>query len=425
MTTEGLPSTEQTNGRPKLEVADIFRAFGPAYRERHVLTPEQREVMAAIETCRTVVLGGHADVCQRCGHVEISYNSCRNRHCPKCQGLAQARWLAQRMERVLPTHYFHVVFTLPEPLRPLVLRNRRSLFDLLFTAASATLLELGHDPNWLGATLGITAVLHTWSRTMRFHPHLHCIVTGGGLSEDDTQWLSTKQDFLFPVRVLSSLFRGKLLDGLRRLYKKGQLDLSGPCVPLSDPATFARLVAELYDTDWCVYAKEPFGGPEAVYAYLGQYTHRVAISNWRLRSFDGEQVSFSTKDGGTETVSAETFIARFLLHVLPKGFVRIRHYGLMAPSNATTRLERARALLTSGDDASGAPLHEVSAPEEDRTTSALSGEDIEDLGWQDLLLLLTGHDVNVCPLCGQGPMVRVALSVVRSPPETPEPRDSS
>ena len=380
--------------------------------------------MAAIEACRTAVLGGHADLCPSCGHVEISYNSCRNRHCPKCQSLAQARWLAQRMERVLPTHYFHVVFTLPESLRPLALRNQRRLYDLLFKAASQTLLELGSDRDWLGATLGITCVLHTWSRKMHLHPHLHCIVTGGGLSEDDARWLSTKKDFLFPVRVLSRLFRGKLLDGLRTLHREGQLELSGPCEALADPDAFAEIIAELYDIDWNVYAKQPFGGPDAVFAYLGQYTHRVAISNFRLRTFDGEQVTFATKDGGTETVSADAFIGRFLLHVLPKGFVRIRHYGLMAPCNATTRLERARELLTD-DDGGIVSADAVSSVGEDGRASPLNSEKVEELEWEKLLFLLTGQDPRVCPRCGRGPMIRVDLPVPLCPMKPPKPQDTS
>jgi len=282
--------------------------------------------MRDIETCRTAVLGGHLDVCDACGDARPAYNSCRNRHCPKCQCLRQAKWVADRMERVLPTHHFHVVFTVPEECKPLALRNRIRFFEILFASASHTLLQLGLDPDRCGATLGITAVLHTWTRKLGFHPHLHCIVTGGGLAPDGARWISVKGDgnFLFPVAVIGALFRGKLLAALTRAREHGQLDFDGECADLADPAAFARWKDALYKKNWVVYCKPPFGGAEQVFKYLGRYTHRVGISNQRLRSFDERGVTFATKDGAAVTLAPHEFIRRFLLHVLPRGFVRIR-----------------------------------------------------------------------------------------------------
>ena len=258
--------------RPAVELADIVREHGEAFGRTHALTPDQRAVLHAIERCRTAALGGHVDVCLECGAAEPSYNSCRNRHCPKCQSLAQARWVAGRMARILPTHYFHVVFTLPSELRPLTRRYPRRIFDLLFAAASETLLELGRDPRWLGAELGITAVLHTWTRELVFHPHLHCIVTGGGLTADGTEWRSSKPDFLLPVHVMGALFRGKMCAKLRDAQGRGQLDVGPEPV---DPEGFSILLEQLQRHDWVVYAKRPFGGAEQVVRYLGRYTHRI------------------------------------------------------------------------------------------------------------------------------------------------------
>jgi len=366
-------------GRPRLEVADVFRAHGEAYRQSHALTSQQLKVMRAIEACRTSVLGGHLDLCTACGHSTPAYNSCRNRHCPKCQSLRQAQWIAERKRRILPTHYFHVVFTVPQQLKPLAMRNRKRFFDLLFTTVAQTLLTLGADEKRLGGMLGVTAVLHTWTRELKFHPHLHCIVTGGGLSADDARWLSAKRRFLFPVKVLSRLFRGKLLDALRRLVKRRQLELGG--------IDFARIAKALHCKEWVVYSKTPFGGPEQVVSYLGRYTHRVGLSNHRLLHFDQEGVSFLTKNGSSVTLPPDEFIRRFLLHVLPNGFVKIRHFGLMAASNATTRLEVARRLLKpTQPPASAVPLD-----------------------WRQLLQQLTGIDLFRCPVCGQRTMTRLPL----------------
>jgi len=373
-------------GRPCLEVADIFRVHGEVYRQKHALLPEQRDVMRAIEVCRTEILGGHVDVCNACGLARPAYNSCRNRHCPKCQALTQAVWIEKRMERVLPTHCFHVVFTLPHELGPLALRNRLFIFDLLFSSASRTLLELGRDEHRLGALLGVTAVLHTWTRDLRFHPHVHCIVTGGGLATDGGRWISSRQKHLFSVRVLSDLFRGKFLDGLARAHERGELNPGDG--DIGDREAFGRLKDTLYRKKWVVYAKRPFAGPEQVFKYLGRYTHRVGISNRRLISLDERGVCFRTKDGKQVTIPPEEFIRRFLLHVLPHGFVKIRHYGLLASSNVRTKLEDARRHLE-GDKR---PEDEIRA----------------DPTWQERLFALTGIDVTTCPRCG-GQMVRQPL----------------
>jgi len=343
-----------TPSPPRLEVADILRAHGDAYRARHPVSPEQATVLRRLTVCRTAALGGHVDTCDACGTVQISYNSCRDRHCPKCQTTRQVQWVESRLTRLLPTPYFHVVFTLPEQLQPLGLKNRRVLYGLLFRAASQTLLQLAADPRRLGAQIGFTAVLHTWGQNLLFHPHLHCVVTGGGLSPDGQRWVAGRDDYFLPVRVLGQLFRGKFLAGLTAAYQAGKLTLSGSVAPLQDPRQFRRLLGTLYRQRWVVYAKPPFGGARQVYRYLGRYTHRVAISNRRLLALDEGRVTFRCKDyadGGRDkqmTLDAEEFIRRFLLHVLPKGFVRIRHYGLLAGRNVDTKLADCRRLLGAG-----------------------------------------------------------------------------
>ena len=315
--------TTGDHSAPGLSVADIFRSHGDAYRRARSPNTEQHRVMRAIEQCRTSALGGHLDVCDRCGYQRPSYNSCRNRHCPTCQCVAQARWIEQRIDRLVPTHYFHVVFTLPAELRALALANRRRIFTMLFRAASQTLSCLAADPRRLGALLGITAVLHTWTRALHFHPHLHCVVTGGGLSPDACRWVPTKSPtYLFPVRVLSSLFRAKFLRALRSAFRQGTLEFSGRTAALAAPSQFDRFIDRLYRQDWIVYAKRPFGGPEQVFRYLGRYTHRVAISNQRLQAVDPHNVRFRTRGDQTVTLHPVEFIRRFLLHVLPAGFVK-------------------------------------------------------------------------------------------------------
>jgi hypothetical protein len=276
---------EAATFRPRLEVAEIFRTHGEEYRARHPLSPEQAAVMRHLTACRTAVLGGHVDACDQCGFVKVSYNSCRDRHCPKCQSAQRAAWLETRLERLLPVEYFHVVFTLPEQLQPLALKNRRLVYDLLFRAASETLLELAADPKRLGAQIGITAILHTWGQNLRFHPHLHCVVTGGGLSPDGTRWVSGRKGYFLPVKVLSKLFRGKFLAGLKAAKATDQLEFQGSVSKLADPLRFRQLLEGLYRQAFVVYAKPPFGGAEQVFRYLGRYTHRVAIANGRLLEF--------------------------------------------------------------------------------------------------------------------------------------------
>jgi hypothetical protein len=374
-------------------VADIFRRHGQAYRDSHALTSEQRKVMRDIEACRTAVLGGHVDKCAECGYEkEPSYNSCRNRHCPKCQCLRQAAWVEQRMQRILPTGYFHVVFTVPAELRDLALYNRRWFFDQLFRAASQALLQLGSDPDRLGAQIGVTAVLHTWTRTLRFHPHLHCVVTGGGLSPDG-KWVGADDKYLFPVEVLAILFRNKLLDALAQAWRAGHLDLQGPCRGLRDKRAFFTLKDQLYRKDWVVYAKRPFAGPQQVFSYLGRYTHRVAISNQRILSVGDDHVRFLTKDGKTTSITPEQFIQRFLLHVLPYRFVKIRHYGLMAPANAKTRLEQARQILRPSVPVPPALALLI------LTVLTVSGL-ARPVDWRRHLERLTGIDLHHCPACG-------------------------
>jgi Putative transposase/Transposase zinc-binding domain len=341
--------------RPTLEVADIFRRHGPAWRTAHAghVSLAQLKVMSAIETCRTAALGGHVEGCEACGHTRIAYNSCRNRHCPKCQGAAAREWLAAREADLLPVGYFHVVFTVPAEVADIAFHNKADVYDLLFRAASQTMLTIAADPRHLGARIGITAVLHTWGSAMTHHPHIHMIVPGGGISLDGDRWVSARARFLLPVRVLSKLFRRLFLAGLLELHGAGRLRFFGDHAGLSDQQAFLRHLAPLRRKTWVVYAKPPFAGPEAVLAYLSRYTHRVAISNRRLISLDETGVSFRTKDyrrDGAErqrtmTLAADEFIRRFLLHVLPKGFHRIRHYGLLSSASRKTNVARARELL--------------------------------------------------------------------------------
>src|SRR5258708_3060249 len=341
--------------RPPLEVADVFRAAGPAWRAAHTghISLAQLKVMSAIETCRTAVLGGHVEGCEDCGHRRIAYNSCRNRHCPKCQGARAREWLAAREADLLPVGYFHVVFSIPAELADIALQNKMEVYDLLFRAASETMLTIAADPRHLGARIGITAVLHTWGSALTHHPHIHMIVPGGGISLDGTRWVSSRPAFLLPVRVLFKLFRRLFLARLLDLYAAGELAFFGNHAALTDRRVFLRLVARLRKKNWVVYAKPPFGGPAAVLAYLSRYTHRVAISNRRLISLDESGVTFRYKDyrrDGAEryrtmTLAADEFIRRFLLHVLPKGFHRLRHYGPLASAGRKANVALARELL--------------------------------------------------------------------------------
>jgi hypothetical protein len=348
--------------RPALDVADIFRAHGPAWRQARAghLSLGQLKVMSAIETCRTAALGGHVERCEDCDHVQIAYNSCRNRHCPKCQGAAAQRWLEARQAELLPLAYYHVVFTLPASIGDIAFQNKAAVYGALFKAASQTLLTIAADPKHLGARIGLTAVLHTWGSALTHHPHLHCIVPGGGLSpacpgqrSGGERWVSCRPRFFLPVRVLSRLFRRLFLDKLAEAHAEGRLAFFGKLTHLADRAAFATHLAPLHRAEWVVYAKRPFAGPESVLAYLARYTHRVAISASRLVRMDDNGVTFRWKDyrqGGparrkTMTLAPDEFIRRFLIHVLPDGFHRIRHYGLFANTARTANLAKARALL--------------------------------------------------------------------------------
>jgi hypothetical protein len=396
---------QRADGRPRLEVADILRAHAEAYRRDHRVSARQETVLRHLVDCRTAALGGHVDRCTSCERIRISYNSCRDRHCPKCQSLQKAEWLEARREHLLPIPYWHLVFTLPDVLHPLALANKRIVYDLLFDAAASTLQSLARDPKHLGADIGFTAILHTWGQDLRFHPHLHCVVTGGGLTTDGRRWCSARDRFFLPVAVLGRLFRGRFLNGLAQASRRGQLRGSA-----QSPSVWKRLLDRAYELDWVVYAKPPFGGPDHVFRYLGRYTHRVAIANHRLVALDDGRVTFKLKDyadGGKRkrlTLGAGEFIRRFLLHVLPRGFVRIRHYGLLAARNVYTRLGRARELLT----------HRVETRTEaaqPRTTAAAAA-----VWWQRLLDLI-GVDVMLCPYCRDGRLVRLSNGIpARAPP---------
>ncbi len=381
--------------RPALEVADIFRRHGPAYRAAQgpALSPGQRRVMQAIEACRTAALGGHVEQCDQCGHRTIAYDSCRNRHCPKCGSLAKAQWLAARQAELLPVEYFHVVFTAPATLGPVALQNQRVVYHLFFRTAAETLRRIAADPQHLGAEIGFLAVLHTWGQNLLHHPHLHCVVPGGGVSPDGQRWVPCRPGFFLPVRVLSRLFRRLFLDALQGAFDRGDLKFHGTLAPLADPQAFARLLAVARTTDWEVYAKPPFGGPAHVLDYLGRYTHRVAIANHRLLALEDGTVTFRLKDyrqGSrltTLTLEAGEFIRRFLLHVLPDGFVRIRHYGWLSNRHRAAKLAQCRALLGVPDAPDPAP-----PPAQD---------------WRTRYEALTGEPVDRCPACRQGRLRRV------------------
>jgi hypothetical protein len=341
--------------RPVLEVADIFRAAGPTYRQAQAghLSFGQLRVMAAILACRTAALGGHVNACEDCAHTDISYNSCRNRHCPKCQSAAAYDWLEARRADLLPVEYYHVVFTLPGASADIAYANKAVIYDALFKAASETLLTIAADPKHLGARIGLTAVLHTWGSALTHHPHVHCIVPGGGLSLDGTRWIACRPGFFLPVRVLSRLFRRLMCARLAAAHAAGKLNFFGNQAALADAGAFAAFMKPLSRAEWVVYAKPPFAGPQSVLAYLARYTHRVAIANSRLVTFDGARVSFKYKDYRANgearrklmTIDAGEFIRRFLLHVLPDGFHRIRHYGFLANGVRAGAIAKARALL--------------------------------------------------------------------------------
>jgi len=342
--------------RPPLEVADLIRTAGDAFleRNRHWLQWKHIKVLLAIRRCRTAALGGHLDECTRCGHrAAISYNSCRNRHCPKCQIAARERWIAARQRELLPTRYLHVVFTLPSRLAPLVLQNKKILYDLLFRTSAETLLEVARDPRHLGAEIGFFSVLHTWSQKLNIHPHVHCVVPAGGLSPDHTRWVRSRDNYFLPKGVLREIFRGKFVDALEQAFHNGQLNFQGDLKLLAQPKIFAAWLRPLYRQDWVVYLKRPFGGPEYVLHYLGRYTHRVAISNHRLVSLTDGQVTFRWRDSAHHNeqkllpLSLNEFLCRFLLHILPQGFVRIRNFGFLANRKRATLLPLCFQLLGS------------------------------------------------------------------------------
>jgi Putative transposase/Transposase zinc-binding domain len=374
-------------GRPSLEIADIFHRHGAAWRAAHAghLSLGQLKVMAAIETCRTAALGGHVEACEDCGHRRIAFNSCRDRHCPKCQGAAARDWLAAREADLLPVGYFHVVFTLPAEIAGIAWQNKAVIYDLLFRAASEAMLTIAADPKHLGARIGITAVLHSWGSAMTHHPHVHMIVPGGGISLNGERWVSCRSGFFLPVRVLSRLFRRLFLAKLTEAHAAGRLKFFGDHAGLGDQHAFAAFLVPLRQKNWFVYAKPPFAGPEAVLTYLSRYTHRVAISNSRLVALDEAGVTFRCKDyrrNGSEryrtmTLEAGEFIHRFLLHVLPKGFHRIRHYGLLASAGRKANITRARELLA-------APRPEIECSEMGDTADATAPTD-----WRP-----------PCPCCG-------------------------
>jgi hypothetical protein len=385
--------------RGKVELAEVFARHGAGYRSAHALVGVQHRALRAIEACRSARLGGHLAQCDGCGALRYHYHSCRNRHCPKCQTLAKERWLAARRAELLPVPYFHLVFTLPHELNALAQGNPREIYALLFDAVSATLLEFGANRRWLGGEIAASLILHTWGQTLTQHLHLHCLVAAGALGAQG-QWIRTRRGFVFPVKALSPVFRGKFLAGLRRVFDSGALALEGSTRTLAQRVARARFVADLRAKPWVVYAKRPFGGPEQVLDYLGRYTHRVAISNNRLLSLDDAQVRFRYKDyahGNRHKVmslGAQEFIRRYLLHVLPKGFMRIRHYGLLANRAKAEKLAAARAALN-------AP-----AP-----TMNIEPESVE-----AFYLRTTGRDIHQCPRCTIGRMIVIApIQPTRAP----------
>lgn len=385
--------------RPAIEVADIFRRYGEAYRAQAslALSSAQGRVMTAIERCRTAALGGHVEQCDQCGHTRVWFNSCRNRHCPRCQSLARAAWIHDREADLLDCQYFHVVFTVPAEIVAIAYQNKAVVFGLLFKAVAETLRTIAADPQHLGAQIGFFAVLHTWGQTLVFHPHLHCVVPGGGLSMDGTRWVSCRPGFFLPVRVLSRLFRRLLLGALQDAFDAGQLRFSGSLQALSHPHMFAHHLQPAQQTEWVVHAKPPFAGPQQVLDYVGRYTHRIAIANHRLLDIDGGHVRFRYKDyrvdraesHKTLTLVASEFIRRFLLHVLPRGFHRIRYYGLLGNRHRIAKLARCRQLL-------GAPGPETIAP-----ASPPSPD------YRDRYEVLTGISLRRCPVCGAGCMLAI------------------
>ncbi len=376
-----------------IEVADVLRQYGPDYRESYNLPRNQLRTMHAIEVCRTAALGGHVDQCDSCGHQKISYNSCRNRHCPKCQSMRKEKWIEDRTQDLLPIQYFHVVFTIASELNPLVLRNQKVMYGLLFRSVSETLLQLAS--NRLGARIGFISILHTWGQNLMDHPHIHCIVTGGGLSPEGNRWISCRKKFFIPVRVMSALFRGKFLDYLKRSYESGNLIFPGNIAHLGQSHVFEAFRRRLYNKKWVVYCKPPFHGAHSVLKYLGRYTHRIAISNERILTLQNGKVSFLWRDyaGGQKkkvmTLETSEFIRRFLLHVLPDRFVKIRHFGLLSNRKRKDNIAVCREFLGT-------------------CTIETKNKDMPET-WQQRMLNVSGIDVTKCPVCQKGGMFRVEV----------------
>jgi hypothetical protein len=377
--------------RGGLEVADVFRHFGQAFRDQHgaSLSSARRHAMLAIERCRTAALGGHVERCGDCGHQRVAYNSCRNRNCPKCQGLARAEWLADRQAELLDVPYFHLVFTVPEPVATIAFQNQTVVYDILFRAASETLRRIAADPEHLGAEVGVLAVLHTWGQNLLHHPHLHCLVPGGGIAPDGQSWVTCRSGFFLPVRVLSRMFRGLFLHFLEKAFAAGELHFFSEHRDLQEPAAFQRYLAPTRNTDWVVYAKRPFAGPAQVLDYVGRYTHRVAISNNRLVSIEEDRVCFRWKDyrdGSRQKIMSlrgDEFIRRFLIHVLPDGFHRIRYFGFLGNSHRARKLALCRELLRMSPAAPAKPPAD----------------------YRDRYEALTGRSLHQCPHCLTGTMV--------------------
>jgi hypothetical protein len=378
--------------RPRLEVAEVFREFAPAFLNRYgeVISPGQRRVLGDVARCRTAELGGHIEECDRCAHRRPAYNSCRNRHCPKCQAATRAQWLEQRSAELLPVEYFHVVFTLPHEIGPLALQNQRRIYGMLFQAAAESLLTIAADPRHLGAQIGFLSVLHTWGQNLHLHPHVHCVVPGGGLSPDRSQWIACRPGFFLPVRVLGRLFRAKFLSFLRDAYDRRQIFFHGQQQHLEEPARFRQLVETLKEKNWVVYAKPPFGGPEVVLKYLARYTHRVAISNYRLIAIEDGKVHFYWKDYAdgnqqkTMALDGVEFIRRFLLHVVPSGFRRIRYFGFLAHTHRAEKLELCRRLLKVGQTSDREPAAHLAT---------------------DQGTIKAAVPPNLCPACNQGRLI--------------------
>ena len=395
--------------RPKLEVADIFRRHGQAFRavQGNRLSHDQRRVMAAIEACRTPALGGHVERCEDCGAIRVAFNSCRDRHCPKCQGLARLQWLDDRRTELLPVAYFHVVFTVPAPIATIALQNKAIVYDILFKAAAQTIRDIAADPKHLGAETGMIAILHTWGQTLTHHPHIHCIVPGGGLGPDG-RWIGCKTNFFLPVHVLSRCYRRLFLERLQTAFDAGDLSFHGELARLRDPAVFARYLKPVSNVPWVVFAKPPFANPSQILDYLGRYTHRVAIANGRLLDCRDARVSFRWKDYRAQnkskamTLEADEFIRRFLMHVLPKGFRRIRHFGFLANACRAEKLTRIRIALA--------------FPEPERPAKPRD--------YRERCAQLTGRRIDICPLCG-GRMIDADSPPHHSPARPTQRCDSS